>query len=73
MDNKSELEKLKEENKKLKQELEIAELRAENARLRKKISDASLSPYYPYSPYTITWTDYTKLSDYANSSDVILC
>jgi len=69
MANKSELEKLKEENKKLKQELEIAELRAENARLRKKISDTT---YCPYSTY-ITWTDCTRLSDYANSSDVILC
>lgn len=72
MSNKTELEKLKEENKKLKQELELAELRAENARLRKQISDANLRQYPPYSPY-ITWTDYTKLSDYANSSNVVLC
>lgn len=71
MANKTELEKLKEENKKLKQELELAELRAENARLRKQISDANLRQYTPYSPY-ITW-DYTKLSDYANSSNVVLC
>ena len=70
MTNKSELEKLKEENEKLKKELEIAELRAENARLRKQISDANLRPYC--SPY-ITWTNCTKLSDYANSSDYVLC
>ena len=72
MANKSELEKLKEENKKLKQDLEIAELRAENARLRKQISDAYLRQYNPYSPY-ITWTDCTKLSDYATPSNVVLC
>jgi hypothetical protein len=72
MANKTELEKLKEENKKLKQELELAELRAENARLRKQISDENLRQYPPYGPY-ITWTDCTKLSDYATPSNVVLC
>lgn len=44
---KSELELLKEENEKLKIELELAELRAANAELRRKINEKQ----FPYNPY----------------------
>ena len=73
MANKSELQKLKEENERLKQELEIAELRAENARLEKRIAEMHLYPYA--SPYTtITWTDLSKIDgSYGTHSNITLC
>ena len=45
----SELEKLKEENIRLKRELEIARLKAENERVQKEINELE-NPLYPYMP-----------------------
>lgn len=47
---KSELELLKKENEELRKELEIAELRAENERLKRRLFETK----YPYIPYGIT-------------------
>lgn len=44
-----ELRKLEEENIRLKRELEIAKLRAENERIQKEINELE-SPLYPYIP-----------------------
>lgn len=45
----TELEKLKEENIRLKRELEIARLKSENERIQKEINELE-SPLYPYIP-----------------------
>ena len=63
---KSELELLKKENEELRKELEIAELRAENERLKRRI----LETKYPYNPY-YNWT-ITLLND-SDKSNITLC
>lgn len=49
------LENLKEENKRLKKELEITKLEAENRELREEIYRLK-NPYNSYNPWTITYT-----------------
>lgn len=50
----SELEKLKEENIRLKRELEKARLKSENERIQKEINELE-SPFYPYIPVPYKW------------------
>lgn len=73
---KSELEKLKDENKKLKEELEMAELRAENRELRRKIDEANTITYpYVPNPYKSPFIREDRLiyTDMTSIGDVILC